>query len=103
MGVGRTWVRDSVTVNGDTELIKADPARGGLVVFPHATVDVYLSLSGEAATGSVAAGEYLLKAVSSGNNDPARFLGEDCPTNAVKAYTGSSVTVVRETRKGGRG
>lgn len=103
MGVGRAWARDSVTVNGDTELIGEDPARGGLVVFPHATADIYLSVTGAAAAGSVASGEYIVKAVSSGNNDPVRFLGEDCPTNAVRAYAGSSVTVVFETRKGGRG
>lgn len=101
--MGREWKTEAaVTVNGDTELLGVDPSRGGLIIYPHATIDIYISISGATATGTVGEGMEKIPSGASGNTTPLSLLGDDAPTNAVRAYTASSASVRFRTRKAAR-
>lgn len=98
---GRVWSTGTVTSgNGaSATLVAADANRGGLRIFPHATVDIWVNIAGATATGSTAAGE---DKIAAGGTIPTEYLGADCPTNAVTIYTASSVSVRYQTRGGSR-
>lgn len=100
--MGRVWTANQVIINGDTEFLGEDPSRGGLIIYPHATVDLYVSISGATATALVGDGMEKIGNVAGGNTTPLSLLGDDCPTNAIRAYAASSVTVKYQTRKSAR-
>lgn len=99
---GRPWSEGSLTSTGGSadQLLGQDYGRGGLRIFPHPTVDIWVNAAGEDATGSIAAGDDKLPA---GSTVPLEYLGADCPSNAVSVYTTSSISITYHTRPGGRG
>lgn len=96
------WTKGSIALAGSVSetFLPADFSRRGLIVYPHATIDVYLAIDGDTATGSVAAGEFKITSVAGGNSDPLMLLDDDCPTNEIRAYTAGAATVKVSTRSG---
>lgn len=99
---GRPWSQGSKAITGatSTALVGADVNRGGVLIYPHASVDVYVNIAGSTAAASVATGNQLLPA---GGSEPLQLLGADCPTNAITVYTATDATVYYQTRSALRG